>query len=290
MAEGLPPPDGQMLSAFEFTLSQPAREIHQSQNLIGEAYVLSSGAGQVRPRDGYAMERFEVNGRTPVELRGSKRSQRTEMKESRASAALNQPGDMIWYGWSVFIDQATLTPDEDAFGRPAKMHLGQFHQRDAEGAALSPALMINLTTEGDLIAQFERAVGKRAYTLVSGGRSGEAAKGQWIDILVGARWSDAGALTEIRVRRQGERHYRLVAHDEGRNTSTGRIFFKYGVYRSFTERDPALERSRSVAYFDAVRRGAHPGQVMLPPAAPIGSGLALDWGVADWARGHQRRD
>jgi hypothetical protein len=285
MAEGLPPPDGQMLSAFEFLLSQPAREIHQEYRLTGDVYAASSGTGRVAPRVGSAMERFEVNGRTPVEQRGTKRSQRTEVRETRESASLNRLGDMIWYGWSIYLDPSTLSPDEDAFGQPAKLHLGQFHQRGEDGTARSPALMINLTTDGDLIAQFERAVGKRAYTLVSGGQSGDAAKGQWIDILVGARWSDMNALTEIRVRRQGERHYQLVARDDDANTSTGRVFFKYGVYRSFTERDPALERSRTVAYFDGVRRGVHPGQVMLPPAAPATSGLELDWGQVDWVRG-----
>ena len=130
------------------------------------------------------VQHFAVGPDTPLEIAGSKLSQRQEMAETAQSDDANGAAAMTWYHWSIYIDPVTQNPSD--YGDDAKLHLGQFHQRDVDGQSDIPALMFNLTPGGDLIAQFEQAVGKRAHVLVDGGLNGQAAKGHWIDVVVGA--------------------------------------------------------------------------------------------------------
>lgn len=194
----------------------------------------------------------------PVALSGHKQSQRAELSETATSDDVNTAAGPVWVRFSVWLDPVTALPENGA-----KLHVAQFHQREGrDGAAATPALMLNLTEEGDLVAQFERAVGKRAYRLVAGGVGRDAALGQWIDIAIGADWRMAGGWTEILVRPEGAADWQSVAWDDGMNTSTGHVFFKFGLYRSFLERDPGLADRPARALFRTPVRGTDPRTVL----------------------------
>ncbi len=234
---------------------------------------------------------FALDGADPVQMQGAKLYQRAEWAETAASDDHNTDDATQWYAWRMYIDPVTDNPSGGA-----KLHLAQFHQRDgADGAATQPALMVNLTAEGDLVAQFETSVGKRAHVLVDGGFDGQAAKGRWLDVLVGADWSQTDGMTRIYLRPEGEADYHLAMLDHGPNTSTGHVFFKFGAYRSFLERDPFLDQSQVRVAFEDVRRMEDPDAIWpdagsasavgwlgdalsaAPLGSPVGPGPGSDW-------------
>lgn len=234
-------------------------------SLGNSAFSEIAADGGVHPRDGAVFERVYLSADMPFEKRGTRLSQRVETKEDEASDDVNVAGRTLWYAFSVFVDPSTglprPAPDQDS----AKLSVAQFHQRDEHGVSDKPALMFYLVGDGSLYAQFEEAVGKRDYQLVSGGKDGRGAMGMWIDVAVGAHW-DTGekGWTEFWVRTGDDTGYTRIARDEGANTSTGSLYFKYGLYRSFLERDPWLTKDDGLAYYDAVRRGRFMRDVRLP--------------------------
>lgn len=232
--------------------------------LGGSAISEIAADGDLAPRDGAVFERVYLSADMPFEERGTKLSQRVEAKEHSLSDDTNVAGKTLWYAFSVFIDETTGLPRPAVDQDSAKLSLAQFHQRDARGKSDKPAIMFYMLGDGAIYAQFEAAVGKRRYQLVSGGRDGRGAMGTWIDIVVGAHWADSGGWTEFWVRQGDEARYTQVARDAGQNTSTGRLYFKYGLYRSFLERDPWLAKDDGLAYYDAVRRGPRREDVSLP--------------------------
>lgn len=235
--------------------------------LCGSGMSEIAAEGQVLPREGRLFERVYLSAEIPQEIRGAKRSQRVEAKEDFSSDDTNIEGRTLWYSFSVFLEPDTVLPAPAENGKTAKLSVAQFHQRNADGRSDKPALMFYVQPNGDLIAQFEKAVGKRAYTLVDGGRFAEDALGHWIDVIVGAKWGRDDAWTELWVRTGNAPDYTPVARDYGPNTSTGRLYFKYGLYRSFVERDARLAGTDGLAYYDAVRRAGSFEEVRLPPPA-----------------------
>jgi hypothetical protein len=244
---------------FVFAATMAAAGLH------GSAISEIAADGLVQPRDGAAFERVFLSADMPFEKRGTRLSQRVEAKEGPQSDDANVAGKTVWYAFSVYVDPITGLPRPAAEEDSAKLSLAQFHQRDQNDLSTRPALMFYMLGDGSIYAQFEEAVGKRSYKLVSGGRTGRDATGTWIDILVGARWdTKPGGWTEFWVRQGDDKRYERVARDEGPNTSTGRLYFKYGLYRSFLERDPWLAKDDGLAYYDAVRRGSRMRDVRLP--------------------------
>jgi len=234
------------------------------------------GARDLMPLRGrYEVQQSVLGPHSPLERRGTKHSQRAEAKEAGHSDDVNLAGRTLWYAFSVYVDPASALPAAaDTQGRAAKLSLAQFHQRDAAGRSDRPALMFYLQPNGDLIAQFEKAVGKRAYVLAHGGPEGRGAMGRWLDIVVSAHWDETAGETRFWIRQGDEAEYRLVAQDRGANTSTGQLYFKYGLYRSFLERDPDFARAHARAFYDAVRRGDSFEAVRRPTKGPAGRKLA----------------
>lgn len=223
--------------------------------------------GTVMPREGAVFERVYLSADIAPELKGQKRSQRVEAKEDFSSDDTNVEGSTLWYSFSVFLEPDMVLPQPAEGGKAAKLSVAQFHQRDAEGRSDRPALMFYVQPNGDLVAQFEKAVGKRAYTLVKGGARADEALGQWVDVIIGAKWGREDAWTELWVRTGNAPDYTPIARDYGPNTSTGHLYFKYGLYRSFVERDDRLASTDGLAYYDAIRRAGSFEAVRLPPPA-----------------------
>lgn len=240
----------------------------------------------VQARYGEQMIASVVDEYTDTEVNGTKLSQRSEFKETGASDDLNTASGEMWYGLSLYIDPATIAPaaapfaepgDTTAGDSPARVVLFQFHQRDAQDQSDQPAILIELKPDGSIVASFEDAVGKREHTLVEAGADGEGAKGQWIDLKIGANWSTDPneAWTQFHVREQGDSDYTMVASDQGVNTSTGNIYSKFGVYRSFVERDHVLRESETKVFYDGVRRAETEAEIDIDPQE--GNAIGTDY-------------
>lgn len=231
----------------------------------------------VAPRYGEQMLLSRTGPDTTLEISGSKISQRSEFIETDASDDINVEGSTIWYAFSIYIDPVTELPTLISGGPEANISLFQFHQRDDSGASDRPAMSIELDAYGDIIAEFGDAVGKRSYTLVDGGMDGTDAMGQWIDIVIGVEWStDGSGWMEFHVREEGEAGYTLEHLDTGQNTSTGNVYLKMGVYRNFLERDPALQDSVTLAYYDGLRRADTFAEAAVEPSEGPLAGTDFD--------------
>ncbi len=260
---------------IDFRVSYSDPSVSQGTEVGQDEIFLSGAVNGVTPRYGSQMTVSEVTGSTHVEVSGTKQSQRSEYIETDASDDLNT-GE-VWYGLSFYIPEGTVLPTDNGDDPEANLHLAQFHQRDANGVSTSPALMIEIDKDGNIVATFEDAVGKRSYILVEGGTDGTAATGQWIDLMIGVNWSTGtDGWAEFYVREEGETGYTLEASDTGMNTSTGNIYLKYGVYRNFLERDPTLAASTTTVYYDGVRRGEDMVDILAPVLEGTGTGTDYD--------------
>ncbi len=75
-------------------------------------------------------------------------------------------------------------------------------------------------------------------------------RGRWHNIVVKARWS-RGADEYFHVWVNGI----LKVRYGGASMTVSRVYFKYGLYRSFVSRSPLSKSVSQSVYFDEVRRG-----------------------------------
>lgn len=240
--------------------------VSKSSEVLPSELVLVGAETGIAPRYGEQMLLSKTDPQTALEVSGTKISQRSEFIETDTSDDVNVAGSTIYYAFSIYIDPVTQAPTPISGGPEANVALFQFHQRNETGASDRPAMQIELDAHGNIVAEFGDAIGKRAYTLVDGGMGGADAIGQWIDIVIGVKWlaDDTGWMT-FHVREEGETDYTLEVLDTGQNTSTGHVYLKYGIYRNFLERDPALQDSVTLAYYDGLRRADTFAEAAAPP-------------------------
>ncbi|MCI4661398.1 MAG: heparin lyase I family protein [Neomegalonema sp.] len=271
------------LPAFEFYVSDPASR--EGDPLEGEILITGASDG-VSPRYGSQMQRFAIDADTGLERRSytdgtqDKLSQRSEYIETRDSEAATALGAQTWTAFSIYIDPSFANPGVDASGDPVRVILGQMHSReyplDDEGPNPVTATWVTfqLRPDGAYVLRIETRDGPNPeFVLVPGGEDGQGAKGQWIDVILGAQWSrEADGWTEAHVRLEGQSDYSLIARSEGDNASTSGGYFKYGIYRSSLERDPGYQDETLIAFYDGVRRGASFAEVAADPLAQDMSG------------------
>ena len=158
----------------------------------------------------------------------AKDRERSELSEKKKDTAA---GEHHWYGWSVYL------PARFADAYPTKVTLGQFHQVGSH-----PAWMFEVGPTGYRLDDHVNA-GRAAYPLVAASEL----KGRWHRIEIEAKWS-AGRDGVLNVWADGA----LKVDHKGPTMTAERVYFKYGLYRSF------LSRYKKAAGADVV-----PGQVVV---------------------------
>ena len=184
------------------------------------------------------VERFEVRpgdcGRNATWDDCAKDRERSELSETRKKPAA---GDHYWYGWWIYL------PGDFADAHPTKVALGQFHQQGSH-----PAWMFELGPSGYRLDDHVNA-GRTAYPLIPAADL----KGRWHRIEIEALWS-TGADGVFRVWTDGT----LKADHKGPTMTASRVYFKYGLYRSFLSRYKKAKGADAVpaqvVYFAGVRR------------------------------------
>lgn len=185
------------------------------------------------------VERFEVRpgdcGGTGASDDCKRDRERSELSER---GGRNPEGMHAWYGWWFYL------PADFPDVTPTKTALGQFHQEKAH-----PAWMFEQTPKGLILEDHVTGPHVRAYPLIDDADL----RGRWHRIEVEARWSK-GADGVLRVWVDGTQK---VDH-AGPTMDAAKVYFKYGVYRSFLTRYKNAKSAEAVpaqvAYYANVRR------------------------------------
>lgn len=188
-------------------------------------------------RAGRVSERFELKrgdcAGIPEWDDCSNDRERMELKQGEPYSEL---GKDYWYAWSLWV------PEDFQNIFPVKVALAQFIQ-----AGINQPVLMFQNGEGGYWVELN-GIDSRPQLLVPA----QDLRGKWLDIVMSARWSKGrdGRLV-IWINRQ-----RKFSH-RGQNVShEGKIFFKYGIYRSFVSRAPEGKKiPDQVIFFDEVKWG-----------------------------------
>jgi len=159
-------------------------------------------------------------------------------RERHELKAASWSGGEGWYQWSVYL------PRDYPVIFPAKVALGQFHQESGHVAWMfqnkDGGLAVDNQVQGSTL---------HLKPILSDADM----RGHWSDILVHARWS-AGKDGFFRVFVNGETMPRYAW--SGPTQSAGkRVYFKFGIYRSYVSRRPGKAPAQ-VVYYDDVAAGS----------------------------------
>lgn len=184
------------------------------------------------------VERFEVRpgdcgGENAIDCgRDRERSELSERGDR------NPQGSSYWYGWSLYI------PDNFANVAPTKVALGQFHQEGSH-----PAWMFEIDQSGYHIDNHVAGSKPRYHTLIND----DVLRGRWHDITVYAHWT-AGSDGILQV--WADNILKFDYH--GPTMTADKVYFKYGLYRSFVSRYQNANETDKVpaqtVYFKNVKR------------------------------------
>ena len=150
----------------------------------------------------------------------------------------NYPGSEHWYGWSIYF------PNDFPNVFPTKTALGQFHQDKSH-----PVWLFQNADGGYHLDDQVRGTTRRYYSLIDE----VDLRGQWHKIEVHVRWEkNDNGFFKVWVNGDNKVDYR------GQTMDADRVYFKYGVYRTFLSRfknkyDQDAVPSQ-VAYFSNVKR------------------------------------
>lgn len=194
-------------------------------------------------RAGTQSLRFEVRagdcGRDPRRFGWDDCARDRERHELIQRGDRQKEGREFWYGWSIFA------PEDWPNVFPAKVAIGQFHQRGDHVVWMfqnaGGGLHVDNQVPGRTIALLPLIAAKDF-------------RGRWHDIAVHARWS-----------READGFFRVFvngapAYEHAGATMTAEeVYFKFGIYRSFVSRWRAATGKRDlptqVLYLDEIRRG-----------------------------------
>lgn len=150
-------------------------------------------------------------------------------------------GSEYWYGWSIHI------PEDYPIVYPTKACLGQFHQHEGK------VIWMFQNHDGGLYLDPQIVGGshKNYFPLIEG----DQFRGQWHRVEVHVLWT-RGDNGFFRVYVNGEQkvNYR------GQTMTAQKVYFKYGVYRSFVSRyrnaNNVTEVPAQIVYYANVRRSS----------------------------------
>ncbi|MFM2476588.1 heparin lyase I family protein [Celerinatantimonas sp. MCCC 1A17872] len=163
------------------------------------------------------IERFEVRPGDCAASHGW-----NDCKEDRERSELSErhktthEGQTIWYHWQFYL------PNQFINIYPAKVALGQFHQKNAK-----PAWIFELNDKGYALVRHLRIKPNYEKPLIAW----SSLTNRWHDIAVRVSWfkSNKGQL-DVWVDKKRKVHY------QGPTMSADIIYFKYGLYRAFISR------------------------------------------------------
>ena len=161
--------------------------------------------------------------------------ERSEMSEQNKT---NYPGEEYWYGWSIYF------PNDYRNVYPTQVTLGQFHQDKSH-----PVWMFQNGPGGYHLDDMVDGYVRKSYQLMEDSEL----RGRWHKIEIQVRWSK-GEDGFFRVWANGKHKvdYR------GRTLVSERVYFKYGLYRTFISRYKTRHNTATVpaqkVYFSNVRR------------------------------------
>ena len=139
--------------------------------------------------------------------------ERSELSQKKDSYIIN--GSTEWYGWYIFV------PKGHKFLGPTKVYMGQFHQKGAK-----PAWMFVNHKGGYWL---DNHVGKK-YKFAELLDKKELI-GKWNRIEINAKWSDEeDGFFKVWV------NGKLKCDFVGVTASVSRLYFKYGLYRTYISR------------------------------------------------------
>lgn len=187
---------------------------------------------------GAVVERFEVRpgdcgGENAIDCgRDRERSELSERGDR------NPQGSSYWYGWSLYV------PQNFANVAPTKVALGQFHQEGSH-----PAWMFEIDQSGYHIDDHVTDNKTRYHTLIND----DGLRGRWHDITIYAHWATgADGVLQVWADNVLKFDYR------GPTMTADKVYFKYGLYRSFVSRYQNANETDKVpaqtVYFKNVRR------------------------------------
>jgi len=149
------------------------------------------------------------------------------------------PGNEFWYGFYLFF------PENYPNVYPAKVSLGQFHQKDT-----NPAWMFENEDGGYWL--FEQIKGKigHKYKLLDD----IDLRGKWHKIEMHIKWSKKkDGFFDLWVDQEQKVQY------AGQTMSGRRVYFKYGIYRSYISRYIKKFGTKSIppqiVYYCCIKRG-----------------------------------
>ena len=201
---------------------------------------------RIRFQDGIKAERFELRSGDCNQRSGECKNDR-ERIEFIEKGKQQKIGKEVWVGWSIFV------PDDfPRQGKRMNVKLGQFHQLGGNG----PRLLFELN-DAIFVAKLQHPIIKDSDPMRPKGdfkkaklSSRAAMLGKWVRVIVHSKWS-LGPDGFVNVWVNGEKKFSY----SGQTThSSGNVYFRYGLYRSFVSRCggpcPTL-----VAYYKDVVRG-----------------------------------
>ena len=187
------------------------------------------------------VEVFEVRPGDCAKSKGwddcKKDRERSELSESGKKRA--RSGSEYWYGWNIYF------PKDYINIYPTKTALGQFHQDGSH-----PVWMFQNGKGGYHLDDQVYGGTRKYFELISE----KNLRGQWYQIEVHAKWEkDRTGIFQVWV--NGE----LKVDYTGQTMTAKKVYFKYGIYRSFMSRyknkTNTTEVPAQTVYYSNVKKG-----------------------------------
>ncbi len=209
---------------------------------------------QFNPAQKLLVSRIDAD--TEMERSGSKRSQRSEVRETTKSAGRNVFDKEICYELSIFVPEKTPLPRGLKGGKVPVLSVAQFHHDLPKGTDPKGSLvMFKIDGAGRLNMVTGRSIGRQEIPLVGGTALPGNVLGSWVHLRIEATWSkDRDGRIRVFAGQDQTDKLTKVALYKGPTSIGGEIYQKLGAYRSFLERDPGLAKREITLFYGNVRR------------------------------------
>ncbi len=190
------------------------------------------------------VERFEVRS-GDCGTNGAWSDCSNDRERSELSQTIKElgEGDTAWYGWSVYF------PPDFPDISPTKTTIAQFHQRNEDGRIAKPVWMFQHSNGALYLDDQTTGRSTRRIPLIPA----SDLRANWHNIKVKVRWAkDESGRLNIWI------NGAQVFEYQGPTMNAKKVYFRYGLYRSFISRYKTAENSdivpTQIALFANVNR------------------------------------